>query len=286
MKKRINPLKKREEEVNKENHLLSPPDSDGSSAESSDKEHHKVLEVSEDEWMQRSFKERSKDVFESVLNPDEFEVPEDLKAPENIKENKWFHRLMNISTVVLLITFIVLAIIGYKKGIFKSEADLVKFVNSLGPWAPVVFTLIQAVQVVIPILPGAIGCAVGVLAFGPWMGLIYNYVGICFGSLAAFALSRQYGKPFVIRMIGQKNYNKYIGWTGNSKRYERIFALLIFLPVAPDDILCYITGLTEMTFKKYSVIIFACKPFSISLYSLGLTALMTNFWHWLVSLGV
>ena len=33
----------------------------------------------------------------------------------------------------------------------------------------------------------------GVLIFGPVWGFIYNYAGICAGSLAAFFLSRKYG---------------------------------------------------------------------------------------------
>lgn len=233
-------------------------------------------------------KNKVKQLYETIRHPEKEKASAELASLDDNSryESKVFNRIMHISTLVLMAALIVLSIIGYKKGIFSSQESLIRFVESLGPWAPLVFTIIQAVQVVIPILPGAIGCAVGVIAFGPWMGLVYNYVGICAGSIAAFVLSRRYGKPFVIRMVGDKNYEKYIGWTGNNKRYERLFAFLIFIPVAPDDILCYITGLTEMTLKKYVFIILTCKPFSISLYSLGLTAVMGRIWEWFKALGV
>ena len=43
---------------------------------------------------------------------------------------------------------------------------------------------------------------------------------------------------------------------------------------APDDLLCYIAGLTKMTLKKFTAIILLGKPGSILLYSLGLTGIM------------
>lgn len=233
-------------------------------------------------------RKNGKEMVDVMLHPEKGEAAEGLKLQEGAPsyESEVFRRVMKVATVVMLAAMLILSIIGYRMGIFRSQQSLITFVNGLGIWAPVVFTLIQAVQVVIPILPGAIGCAVGVVAFGPWWGLVYNYIGICAGSIAAFLLSRHYGKPFVIKMVGEKNYKKYIGWTGNSKRYERLFALLIFLPVAPDDILCFITGLTEMTLKKYIFIILTCKPASIALYSLGLTAFMSKMWQWLTSLTI
>lgn len=57
------------------------------------------------------------------------------------------------------------------------------------------FITFQAVQVVIPILPGGLGCLAGVILFGVWKGFWYNYIGICAGSLAAFAIARSLRPP-------------------------------------------------------------------------------------------
>ena len=56
-------------------------------------------------------------------------------------------------------------------------------------------------------------------------------------------------------MISDKTYNKYIGWLDNQNRFEKLFALAIFLPVAPDDALCLMAGLTNMSVKRYTLII-------------------------------
>ena len=47
-------------------------------------------------------------------------------------------------------------------------------------------------------------------------------------------------------------------------------ALAIFLPMAPDDFLCYLAGTTEMKLSVFCLILMLGKPASIALYSLGL----------------
>lgn len=181
---------------------------------------------------------------------------------------------LNLCTIVGLLAMAWFIWYGIQTKIFVSQDALAAFLGRFGFWAPVLFIAIQAVQVVIPILPGAIGCLGGVLIFGPVWGFVYNYVGISIGSVLAFLLSKNYGKPFVRGMIGEKNYEKYIGWLDKGNGFDKAFAVAIFLPVAPDDLLCYIAGLTKMTLKRFTAIIILGKPGSILLYSLGLTGIM------------
>ena len=138
----------------------------------------------------------------------------------------------------------------------------------------------QALRVVVPVLPGGIGCLAGVLIFGPVWGFVYNYVGICIGSLAAFAVARNCGKPLLTMLFSEKTIAKYSRWAEERNRFARLFALAIFLPVAPDDFLCYLAGTTEMSWRQYTAIILLGKPFAIALYSLGLTVV----WQHLVTL--
>ena len=53
-----------------------------------------------------------------------------------------------------------------------------------------------------------------------------------------------------------------------------MFAVAIFAPCAPDDMLCYLAGTTDMNWKTYTLIILLGKPASTALYSLGLTAVL------------
>ncbi|HBR82259.1 MAG TPA: TVP38/TMEM64 family protein [Enterococcus sp.] len=179
-------------------------------------------------------------------------------------------KLINFISIIGLGLSIALTIYFINLGVFKDLNALRGLVGDSIILGPVIFIFIQILQVVIPIIPGGISTAAGVLIFGPYAGFIYNYVGICIGSIIIFLLGRRYGKPFILSMISDKTYNKYIGWVDNPKRFEKLFALAIFLPVAPDDALCLMAGLTNISMKRYTLIILIAKPLSIFLYSMAL----------------
>ena len=166
---------------------------------------------------------------------------------------------------------LLVALWGWQTGVLTSQERLQALVAGCGVAGVLLFTAFQAVQVVVPILPGGLGCLAGVLLFGPVWGFVYNYIGICIGSLLAFAVARNCGKPLLSLLFSEKTIQRYSHWTEEKGRFARLFALAIFLPVAPDDFLCYLAGTTEMSWGRYTAIILLCKPFAIALYSLGLT---------------
>lgn len=179
-------------------------------------------------------------------------------------------KLINFISIIGLGVSIALTVYFINLGVFKDINALRGLVGHSVILGPVIFILIQILQIVIPIIPGGISTAAGVLIFGPYAGFVYNYVGICIGSVIIFLLGRRYGKPFILSLISDKTYDKYIGWLDNQSRFEKLFALAIFLPVAPDDALCLMAGLTNISVKKFSLIIFFAKPLSIFLYSMAL----------------
>lgn len=163
-------------------------------------------------------------------------------------------------------------IFGFQAGIFSSQEAMERFLRPFGLWAPGIFILIQIVQVIIPVIPGGISCLAGVVLFGPVWGFVYNYVGIAIGSLGAFLLARRYGRPLVETLFSRASYEKYSKWLDGGRKFDWCFAAAIFFPCAPDDLLCYLAGLTKMTVKKFTAIILLGKPVSIALYSMGLLA--------------
>lgn len=187
---------------------------------------------------------------------------------------------LQVLSLAGLVACVILALWGWRTGVLTSQEQMQALVHSCGAVGVVLFILFQAVQVVVPVLPGGIGCLAGVLIFGPVWGFVYNYVGICIGSLAAFAVARNCGKPLLTMLFSEKTIAKYSRWAEERNRFARLFALAIFLPVAPDDFLCYLAGTTEMSWRQYTAIILLGKPFAIALYSLGLTVV----WQHLVTL--
>ncbi len=177
-------------------------------------------------------------------------------------------------TLVLLAISCVFFIKGYFAGHFSSVEVFRAYVESYGIFAPIVLTFIQMLQVVLPILPGIIGCAVGVGMFGAVGGFWCNYIGISAGSIVAFFLAKWLGVNLVKLMVSEKKYNTCVAWIQRRKYFTVLFLLSILLPLAPDDFLCYFSGLIGMENKKFIWIILLCKPWLIIAYSI----LFGYFW--------
>lgn len=187
-------------------------------------------------------------------------------------EDKKFKRIINIISIVGTIMVCIFFYFALKEQIFTSEEKMQLLLKKSGYFAPAIFVIIQIVQVVIPIIPGGISQGVGVLIFGPCWGFVYNYIGIVLGSIIAFLIARKYGLSLINKMFKKELVDKYIGWLNKGKKFEAFFALAIFLPVAPDDFLCYFAGVTNISVKKFVAIIILLKPFTISAYSMILVS--------------
>ena len=175
--------------------------------------------------------------------------------------------LFSVITVIMTILICIFIMYALKVGVFESPEKLVKYIKGYGVMAPIIFIFIQIIQVVLPVIPGGASCLAGVLAFGGFAGFIYNYIGLCIGSVVAFLLSRKYGIKLVLKLFKEETVNKYVSYIKN-KKFEKIFFWGIFLPGAPDDLLCYVAGVSNISFKKFLVIIILGKPLALYLYSL------------------
>ena len=67
---------------------------------------------------------------------------------------------------------------------------------------------------------------------------------------AIFVLVRKLGYPFVSKVVGQKDLNRF-KWLNDSKRLGLIVFLLYLCPGLPKDVLCYLVPLTDMKFLHY-----------------------------------
>ena len=181
------------------------------------------------------------------------------------------HTWLQVLSICGLAASIVLIVLGWRAGLLTSPEAMSAFVKGLGVLGIFVFIAFQAIQVVLPVLPGNLGCLAGVMMFGAWKGFAFNYIGICLGSLMAFGLAKMYGRPLLKKLFSEKLMEKYEHWTGEGSPFSKLFAIAIFAPVAPDDFLCYLAGTTEMSWKRFTIIVLLGKPAALAIYSMGLT---------------
>lgn len=168
---------------------------------------------------------------------------------------------------------------GLEAGVLRSLADLQAFMDVLGPWGPAAFFTVSTASVVFPIVPGGLLVVAGPVLFGPVEGTVLNYLAVCSGSLLNFLIARHVGLSLIERVFRPSTVEKFLGWT-RSAHFTRAFAIAIALPVAPDDLLCYIAGTTRMRWRTYVAIILLCKPWALIAYGLGVSALLLRFLPW------
>lgn len=175
--------------------------------------------------------------------------------------------ILNILTIIGIVAVIFFIYFAVKERWFLDNEILLTKIKSFGLLAPLCFILIQIVQVVLPVIPGGASCLVGVMAFGAVGGFIYNYVGLVLGSICSFLLSRKFGMSIINKLFKEKDIKKALDKINNSK-YDLIFFLIILLPGLPDDLFCYISGITKMSLKKFTLIILIGKPVTLLVYSI------------------
>lgn len=177
--------------------------------------------------------------------------------------------MLRYFSALILILSILLEIYGFRNGWFSSVESMKSIILQNEGLAPLIFILFQIFQVVVPIIPGGVGCIVGVLLFGPVWGFVYNYIGGCLGSFIAFSIAKTCGPNILYKLFPQKLIDKYKHWTSQNHRFDKLFAWAVFLPFAPDDYLCYLAGTTQITWKSFVIIILSGKVLCIGAYSLG-----------------
>ncbi|MBO3130449.1 TVP38/TMEM64 family protein [Dermatophilus congolensis] len=184
-----------------------------------------------------------------------------------------FLRISRWITAISLLACAAFVIYGFLTGIFHSVPALRDFLDRLGILAPLGYIGLCIAQAIFPILPGGITVIAAPVLFGAVKGSIYAYLGTVIGSIGAFLIGRQLGMDVLRARFSPKTLDKYLGWLTHP-HYTRYFAIAIAMPVAPDDFLCYLSGLTTMRLRTFSLIIILLKPWSILAYSFGVLALI------------
>lgn len=166
---------------------------------------------------------------------------------------------------------------GFTHELFTSKEALKNFLYTIGPIAPLIFILLQMSQTIIPFIPASLIVPIGLFIFGMSSGVLLSFIGIISGSIINFGLARKFGRPLVEMITSKKKLNKYIGWTEDNTRFNRLFAFGMIFPFTPSDFFCYLAGLSEITFKRYLLIISFSTLSTLFIFSFGLTEIIRFF---------
>lgn len=191
--------------------------------------------------------------------------------------------LLGTSAIVLLVLYAVK--VSGLWGKIGSIEGLRSYVASYGRFTVPIFIAIQFLQVVVLPIPSMVTIGAGVALFGPFYGAFYSLIGILSASIIAFFIGRHLGYKVVSWIIGEKSLQKGLQLI---KGKDTIVLTFMFLfPFFPDDVLCFVAGLSTMSVKFYLVMITATRITGIVLssYSLGGKIIPFDTW-WGIALWV
>lgn len=137
--------------------------------------------------------------------------------------------------------------------VFSSPEAIRDWVGRWGLLAPLLFILLQFVQVVIFVIPGEVVQIAGGYLFGMWLGTLYSLVGITVGSMVNFLLGRYLGVPFVEAVFGAGKLARFEAIL-SSRRATAAFFLLFAIPGIPKDALSYVAGLSPLGFGWFLLV--------------------------------
>lgn len=127
------------------------------------------------------------------------------------------------------------------------------WIGQFGVLAPLVFILIQAVQVVIAPIPGQFVALASGYLFGSIPGTIYSLTGVLVGSAVAFSLAKRYGRTLVEKLLHDDVLTRFDGFV------ERVglpgLLAFVLIPGLPDDVICFLAGLTKWRLRTFIAVI-------------------------------
>ena len=169
--------------------------------------------------------------------------------------------LLWVFTILLLA---VIALLLWRTGFFQaiaSEETLAVYIQAFTPWSHLMYFAVQLFSVILAPIPSNITAAVGGLLFGTLPAFLLTWGAVVLGSLVVFALARSLGQRFVEGLVSRKVSEKYLDLV---RRKRDVFLLLAFLfPFFPDDILCILAGLTDISWKRFLVLCLAARPWGL-----------------------
>lgn len=178
-------------------------------------------------------------------------------------------KILRISLVVLIVVAIITLayFILVWTGLWEKLNSVDKFrklILSLGFWGRFAFVFFQFLQVTFLPIPSPILIIAGSIIYRPFQATILSLAGILLGSAFAFFLGKVFGYRLVKFMVGQESAKKWRTFLNNCKFS---FVLMMLLPCFPDDILCLVAGLTDMSWGFFMTTQFITRPIAIFLVS-------------------
>jgi uncharacterized membrane protein YdjX (TVP38/TMEM64 family) len=229
---------------------------------------------------------------------DKNKAPETALAVEGMDVNPTRRRLLNWVLLALALLLLIAPLIWgyscrstlwggvcYYYSYLGDKENIQAIIKATGPLAPVIFILLQILQVVFAPIPGEATGFIGGFLFGVPLGLLYSTIGLTVGSVLAFLIARWLEEHYVKRWIPAEILQKF---DFLMERQGALVAFILFLlPGFPKDYLCFLLGLSRMPFKLFLLICVVGRlPGTLLLTLQGAKVYKGDYYSTLIILGL
>ena len=159
----------------------------------------------------------------------------------------------------------------------SSPETLRAYIDRSAPYSHLFFFLVQFLSVILAPIPSNLTAAAGGMLFGTGWAFLLTFAAVFTGSLVVFQLARTLGQSFADRVVSRRLSEKY---QDVIRSKTSIFLILAFLfPYFPDDVLCILAGLTQLPFRRFTLIVLLTRPWGLLFASaLGGSSLSVPLW--------
>ena len=168
------------------------------------------------------------------------------------KNKKFFYFTVFTIVISAIIAFIYRDAIS---AVYSDPVLLREFILSMGPWGPLVLIGLQALQVLILIIPGPVFTVAGGYVFGTFWGTVYSLIGTVIGSVLVFMIGRRFGRPLVEAIIHKKEL-KHIDILFKKKGNKALLISRTAPLIFPNDAVSFAASMTKMSLKDYTIMSF------------------------------
>ena len=179
-----------------------------------------------------------------------------METTLQLKRNDYFGKLAKISIVLAVLIGLWLTrepLLDLLRLVGDREATTA-FLQGYGTSGPIALSFLLVAQVFFAFIPGHILMISGGYVYGFMTAFLITLTSTVIGSQLAFVLARRAGRPVVNRLISAKLLDR---WGQVAERNGAMFFLFAFwVPLFPSDAMCFVAGLSAISFRRFFVVNF------------------------------
>jgi uncharacterized membrane protein YdjX (TVP38/TMEM64 family) len=136
---------------------------------------------------------------------------------------------------------------------FKSFKSVNALLKERGGMLLPLFAALQAIQVVVSIIPAqAVQIAAG-YAYNFWIAYLVCMIGLIVGTVVTYFIAKLLGRDAMRLIFGEERIGKFVEKLNSKKAYILLF-IIFLIPGIPKDLFAYAAGISQMNALAFFLI--------------------------------